>query len=151
MDERIARTRDDQIVDGVFWSLRIAFGLAAFFAGLDKFFNLLTHWDKYLAPVFQRALPFPVATFFFIVGIIEMTVGFLTLFLPWQKVMGWILAIWLFGIAINLIAAGFLDIAVRDIVMGVAAAGMARLALVVEVSERARRRPVRPTIEVPAH
>ena len=30
------------------WSLRIAFFLGPFLAGLDKFFYRLTNWDQYL-------------------------------------------------------------------------------------------------------
>src|ERR1043165_6930017 len=33
-----------------FWILRIGFTVAPIVAGVDKFFNALTHWDQYLAP-----------------------------------------------------------------------------------------------------
>ena len=32
------------------WSLRVTYGLLAFLAGLDKFFNVLTNWEHYLSP-----------------------------------------------------------------------------------------------------
>ena len=33
-------------IDQVWWALRVTYGLVAFLAGLDKFFNLLTNWEK---------------------------------------------------------------------------------------------------------
>ena len=35
----------DSRLTSAFWTLRIAFGLTAFLAGLDKFLNLLTNWE----------------------------------------------------------------------------------------------------------
>jgi len=35
----------DTRLTSAFWTLRIAFGLMAFLAGLDKFLNLLTNWE----------------------------------------------------------------------------------------------------------
>jgi uncharacterized membrane protein YphA (DoxX/SURF4 family) len=32
-----------------YWALRIGLGASAFLAGLDKFTNRLTKWDKYLS------------------------------------------------------------------------------------------------------
>ena len=43
-------------MDSTYWMLRIAFGLTAFLAGLDKFFNLLTNWEQYANPLVVRML-----------------------------------------------------------------------------------------------
>ena len=41
----------DKHLNSAWWALRIGLGLAAFLAGLDKFFNLLTNWTTYLNPL----------------------------------------------------------------------------------------------------
>ena len=46
-----------KVVDSIWWTLRMSFGLVPLLAGLDKFFNLLTQWPKYVAPAFAHALP----------------------------------------------------------------------------------------------
>src|SRR5215216_7065801 len=56
-------------------ALRIAIGLMAALAGLDKFFNVLTNWEAYVAPFAQQLLPVSAATFMAVVGIIEFAVG----------------------------------------------------------------------------
>ena len=50
-------TTERKLVDSVWWTFRLSFGLVPFLAGLDKFFNLLTFWPKYVAPAFAGALP----------------------------------------------------------------------------------------------
>ena len=52
----------DTRLNGTVTALRIAIGLMATLAGLDKFFNLLTNWDAYLAPIAQQLLPFSATT-----------------------------------------------------------------------------------------
>ena len=41
----------DRRLNGTVTALRIAIGLMATLAGLDKFFNLLTNWEAYIAPI----------------------------------------------------------------------------------------------------
>jgi len=52
--------------------LRTSLGATAFLAGLDKFTNLLTDWEKYLAPQVERRLPVSGRTFMRAAGVIEM-------------------------------------------------------------------------------
>jgi hypothetical protein len=47
----------DTRLNGTVSTLRTAIGLMATLAGLDKFFNLLTNWETYVAPVAQQLLP----------------------------------------------------------------------------------------------
>jgi uncharacterized membrane protein YphA (DoxX/SURF4 family) len=54
---------------------RIALGLLAFLAGVDKFLNVLTNWEQYVSPFAARMLPFSATTFMHIVGVIEIVVG----------------------------------------------------------------------------
>jgi len=58
---------------------------------------------------------------------------------PWTKVFAYVVAAWLIGIVLNLLATGFYDIAVRDLVMAVTAISLARLTDVVHVPSAARR------------
>ena len=141
---------ENRIVNSVWWTLRLTFGLGPFLAGLDKFFNLLVHWDKYIAPAFAQLLPISPTGFMYLVGVIEMVAGLLVLFTVWQKVLGWVVAVWLWCIAINLIAGGFYDIAVRDIIMGISAASLARLSLTIPIEQRSRM-AAHSRAESPAH
>jgi len=127
-----------KLVDSVWWTLRMSFGLVPLLAGLDKFFNLMTHWPKYVAPALAGALPVTPQQFMYGVGVIEIVAGLAVLLSPWTKLFAYVVAAWLAGIALNLIAGGFYDIAVRDLVMAVSAISLARLTDVVHVPSAAR-------------
>ena len=120
-------THDPVATDLVWKTLRIVFGVVPIVAGLDKFTNLLTDWTHYLAPAFARMIPFSPHGFMLIVGVIEIVAGIGVLFTPWTRVFAWIVALWLVCISIDLLAAGFFDIAVRDLVMAVTSFCLARL------------------------
>lgn len=108
-------------------TLRYGIGLTATLAGLDKFFNILADWTAYVSPVAAGLLPVTVGTFMGIVGVIELAVGAMIL-IGWTRLGGYVAAAWLVGVAANLALAGFFDIAVRDVVMAIAAFTLARLA-----------------------
>ena len=129
---------DRRIVDSVWWTLRMSFGLMPLLAGLDKFANLLTHWPKYLAPGFAHVIPLAPQHFMYLVGVIEIVAGLAMLLSPWTKVFAYVVAAWLACIALNLIAGGYYDIAVRDIVMALSAVSLARLTDVAHVTAEAR-------------
>lgn len=103
------------------------FGLVPIVAGLDKFTNILADWEKYLAPWMADLMPFAPHTFMMIVGVIEIIAGILVLSKP--KIGGTIVSIWLVLIALSLITSWtYVDVAVRDIVMAIAAFSMVSLA-----------------------
>jgi uncharacterized membrane protein YphA (DoxX/SURF4 family) len=131
---------EQRVVDTAWWTLRVSFGLVPLLAGLDKFFNLLTFWPKYIAPAFAHLIPMSPQAFMYVVGIIEIVAGLAVLLTPWTKQFAYVVAAWLTCIAINLIAGRFFDIAVRDLVMAVSAVTLARLTDVVEVPSAARGR-----------
>ena len=107
--------------------LRFTYGLVPIIAGLDKFTNLLTDWDKYLNPAIVSMLPFSAHTFMMLVGIIEIAAGLIVLWKP--AIGGFIVMAWLALIALTLVAGGaWLDVAVRDLVMSIGAFSLAQLA-----------------------
>jgi uncharacterized membrane protein YphA (DoxX/SURF4 family) len=109
------------------WTLRVGLGAAAFLAGLDKFFNLLADWPGYLSPVAAQLLPISPASFMHVVGIVEMAVG-AAILAGLTQIGGYVAAAWLSCIAVNLVTTGrYFDVAVRDVVMAIAAFSLARL------------------------
>ncbi|WP_461489095.1 tRNA (5-methylaminomethyl-2-thiouridylate)-methyltransferase [Pontibacter sp. HJ8] len=114
-----ARTAPDRVGQATML-LKYTFALVPIVAGLDKFLNLLTDWSKYLAPVVVDSIPLSPATFMYIVGAIEIVAGILVFVKP--RIGALVVALWLVGIAINLLLSGqYYDVAVRDLVMAIAA------------------------------
>ncbi len=117
-----------------FQILRLGFTVAPIIAGLDKFLQLLTNWDKYLAPAVPNALGMQPHTFMMIVGAIEIVAGLLVAVNP--RIGGYVVSAWLVGIIINLLlVGGYLDVALRDLGLALGALALARLA---EVHARVR-------------
>jgi uncharacterized membrane protein YphA (DoxX/SURF4 family) len=116
---------DDELRD-VFWSLRLGLGSTAFLAGLDKYFDLLARWDKYLAPQAKRAIPLRKRNFMRLVGIVEMLVG-AGILSRRTRLASYAASAWLTAIAANLIMNRDYDIAVRDLNMAVGAYALARM------------------------
>ena len=117
----------DRRLESAWWMLRIGLGVATFLAGLDKFFNLLTRWTMYLNPLALRVVPIAPVTFMRAVGVVEMIVG-VAILTRWTRLAAYVAAVWLLCIALNLITMGnFFDIAVRDVLIAIAAFSLARL------------------------
>jgi uncharacterized membrane protein YphA (DoxX/SURF4 family) len=127
MDAEEKQSMMEETLKTPFVALRWTYGLVPLLAGLDKFFNLLADWSSYLSPAIASLLPVAPTTFLYFVGIIEMAVGVLVL-TRWTKYGAYLAAVWLTAIAGNLIFAGSLDVAVRDLAMAVGAYTLARLA-----------------------
>jgi hypothetical protein len=107
-------------------ALRIALGATAALAGLDKFFNILADWTSYVSPLAVQLLPISPDAFMHVVGIVELGVGIAIL--AAAPVLGaYVASAWLLLVAGNLVLGGHFDIAVRDVVMAVAAFTLARL------------------------
>ena len=117
----------NQSTRSIFNLLRITFSVVPIVAGLDKFTDILTHWEDYLNPSIAGILPFSPHTFMMIAGVIEITAGIIVLIKP--AIGGLIVAAWLTLIALTLLTGGIhLDVAVRDLVMAVGAFSLARIA-----------------------
>ena len=117
----------DSRLETAWMTSKIALGLLAFLAGLDKFFNLLTNWEQYVSPLAQRTLPFSATTLMHLVGVIEVVVG-LAILTRATRIGAYVAAAWLVCIAVALLTTGrFFDIAVRDLGLAVAAFVLAKL------------------------
>ncbi|MGI9103463.1 MAG: hypothetical protein ACR2IF_13575 [Terriglobales bacterium] len=122
------------------WSLRLAFFLGPFLAGLDKFFHVLTDWDKYLSPIAKNILGGYSHSFMLAVGVVEMIVGLLVI-TRWPRLGAYLASVWLLLIAINLVTTGqYFDIALRDVGLCLSAFGLAKMseAQVVSISRTDR-------------
>jgi hypothetical protein len=114
-------------IDRIWRALRMTYGLVAFLAGLDKFFHLLTNWDRYVPAAVAGLLPVSTSVLMQAVGVIEMIAGILIL-TRWTRIGAYIVSVWLLLIAFDLSLAGsFFDIAVRDVALSVGAWALARL------------------------
>jgi len=110
-----------------FWLLRIGFTVAPILFGLDKFFDLLTDWQLYLAPAINDIVPGNAHQAMLAVGVIEIVAGVVVATMP--RFGGYLVAAWLAGIIINLLMLqDFYDIALRDFGLLLAALTLARLA-----------------------
>ncbi len=134
----------DARISSAWWMLRIGLGLAAFLAGLDKFFNLLADWTMYLSPLATQLVPVSASTFMHVVGVVEMVVG-LGVLTRWTRFGAYVTSAWLVAIAVNLITTGmFFDLAVRDIEIAIAAFVLARLTEVRQHAVQPAQQPTEP-------
>jgi uncharacterized membrane protein YphA (DoxX/SURF4 family) len=114
---------------GAFLLLRVGFTVLPIVMGLDKFANVLTHWEAYLAPWIVNLSPLSAHDTMLVVGVIEIVAGIAVGVKP--RYAAYIVAIWLAGIIINLLSyPGFYDIALRDFGLMLAALTLGRLASV---------------------
>jgi hypothetical protein len=97
-----------------FQLLRVGYAILPIIAGADKFFNLLTSWDMYLATPIASRLPIAPELFMRITGGIEILAGVLVAIVP--RVGACIVAAWLSAITGNLLlSGGNYDVALRDV------------------------------------
>jgi len=126
-EDEMTEIRHTSGLESAFWALRIGLGGAAFLAGLDKYFNLLADWPRYMAPFALSMLPISAAAFMHVIGVVEMLVG-LAVLTAWTRLGAYVAMIWLLAIAGNLVLAGFYDVAVRDVIMAIGGYTLGRLA-----------------------
>src|SRR5689334_17957912 len=110
-----------------FLMLRIAFAVAPIAFGLDKFFNVLTDWPRYLAGWVDDLMPGSAQDFMYAVGGIEILAGVLVALRP--RYGAPIVVLWLAGIIFNLLTGpGYYDVALRDFGLLLGALTLTRLA-----------------------
>ncbi len=113
--------------------LHLGFTVLPILAGLDKFFEVLADWDRYLAPLFPRILGISPETFMSVVGVIEIVAGLVVFFKP--RFGGYLVMAWLWGIILNLLLIpGYYDVALRDFGLSLGALSLARLAVAFEAT-----------------
>jgi uncharacterized membrane protein YphA (DoxX/SURF4 family) len=125
-----AQTRMQNPGYQAFLLLRAAFTVAPILFGVDKFFNWMVDWPKYLAPWINDIAPGGGQDFMYFVGAVEIAAGLMVLVLPWLGAFA--VAAWLGGIIINLLTYDpptYYDIALRDFGLLLAALTLGRLAL----------------------
>jgi uncharacterized membrane protein YphA (DoxX/SURF4 family) len=109
--------------------LRLAFTVAPIAFGVDKFFNVMVDWPKYLAPWINNIAPGSGQDFMYFVGAIEIVAGLVVAIKP--RYGAFLVAGWLAGIVLNLLTySGFYDIALRDFGLMLGALTLGRLASV---------------------
>jgi hypothetical protein len=110
-------------------TLWLGFIAAPILAGLDKFTNLLTNWEQYLAPIASQIIPLSPSTFMRVVGVVEVAAGILVAVKP--RIGGYVVSAWLVGIIVNLLLIpGYFDVALRDFGLALGAFALARLSAV---------------------
>jgi hypothetical protein len=135
---RVAGTNGRAEVAAADWSdprfqafaiMRLAFTVAPIAFGVDKYFNVMVHWPKYLAPWINNIAPGSGQDFMYFVGAVEILAGIVVAIKP--RYGAYLVAGWLAGIVINLLSySGFYDIALRDFGLMLGALTLARLAAV---------------------
>ena len=120
---------DNNSLNALYTPLWLCYGLVPIVAGLDKFTNILTDWTQYLPGFVTDLLPVSAGTFMMVVGVIEIVAGVVVLS-KLTRLGAYVVMVWLVLIAINVALAGYLDIAVRDLVMALGAYTLAGLAAV---------------------
>jgi hypothetical protein len=104
--------------------LYVGFIVLPILAGLDKYFNMLCDWSKYLSPVIAGVID--AQSFMKIAGTIEILAGILVMFNP--RIGGMVVAFWLWGIIIDLLSVpGYFDVALRDFGLSLGALALANL------------------------
>jgi hypothetical protein len=128
----------DPGADRAYAMLRTVFVVAPIAFGADKFVELLASWEIYLAPWIDDLVPGTAHQAMLVVGVVEIAAGILVAVRP--DIGGYVVAAWLAGIILNLVTMGeYLDVALRDFGLLVAALALAQLAC----SARARTRSAR--------
>lgn len=113
--------------DRAFMLLRTVFTIAPIAFGLDKFFDILTDWEQYLAPWINDIVPGSAHQAMLTVGVIEIIAGIAVALAPRYGAI--LVAGWLAGIIVNLVSMGvYYDVALRDFGLLVGALALAVLA-----------------------
>jgi uncharacterized membrane protein YphA (DoxX/SURF4 family) len=115
--------------------LRVGFAVAPILFGLDKFFDVMVDWPKYLAPWVNDIAPGSAGDFMHVVGVVEIAAGLAVALKP--RYGAYLVAGWLAGIIVNLLTySGWYDIALRDFGLLLGALTLGRLAAVYDPPPR---------------
>ena len=121
------RTGTSLGAERAFKLLRTVFTIAPIAFGLDKFSELLTDWEQYLAPWINDLVPGSAHQAMLAVGVIEVVAGIAVAVAPRYGAL--LVAGWLAGIILNLVTMGeYYDVALRDFGLLIGALALAVLA-----------------------
>jgi uncharacterized membrane protein YphA (DoxX/SURF4 family) len=110
-----------------FLLLRIGFTAIPLTTGIDKFFNGLVYWPKYLAHWIANIPPATPQQIMYGIGVVEIVAGILVALKP--RYAAYLVAAWLGGIILDLLTySGYYDIALRDFGLMLGALSLGRLA-----------------------
>ncbi|GAA1958792.1 DoxX family membrane protein [Nocardioides panacihumi] len=113
--------------DEAYLLLRTVFTVAPIVFGIDKFTQILSDWDFYLAPWINDLVPGSAHDAMMMVGVVEILAGVLVALRP--RIGAYVVALWLAGIIVNLVTLGdYYDVALRDFGLLVGALALGRLA-----------------------
>src|SRR4051812_12015995 len=84
--------------------MRLGYTVLPIAMGIDKFFNGMVYWPKYLADWIDNIAPGTAQQFMYFVGAVEILAGVLVLLKP--RYAAYVVAAWLAGIVINLFSYG---------------------------------------------
>jgi hypothetical protein len=124
ISQTVSRSETD-LARQAYQILHLAFTVAPILFGLDKFLNVMTNWDRYVAPWIAEIVG-NAHTFMYAIGAVEIIAGIAVAFKPrWGA---YIVALWLLGIIVNLLSyPGFYDVALRDFGLLLGALALGRL------------------------
>ena len=113
--------------------LRYSYGIVVLLAGIDKILgtNLIVEWSMYISPFVANLLPVSTGAFLVTIGLVEVVVA-LMLLTKYQKLGAYLSVAWLLLISVNLLILGYVDIAIRDVLLAIGALVLAWLSDVVQ-------------------
>lgn len=134
LDARIAASAASTVTTPSFQAFRIlqvGFVAAPILAGADKFLHLLTDWDKYLPAAVNGLVGGHGHALMQVVGVIEIVAGIGVALKP--RLFSLVVAAWLGLIIVNLLmVGGYLDVALRDFGLLLAALALNRLGVALD-------------------
>lgn len=106
--------------------LHFGYTLLPLAVGIDKFFQILTNWDQYLAPQIPNMLGISGHTLMLVSGAGEIGLAIGVALKP--RLFAYLACAWLLGIVFNLLLTSrYFDIALRDFGLALGAFALARL------------------------
>jgi hypothetical protein len=107
--------------------LRFGFVALPVIVGIDKFFDRLADWERYLSDTVINLSPLSISNTMRVVGVVELVAAILVAVRP--RLGGLVVAAWLALVIVNLLLIpGFYDVALRDLGLLLGALALSRLA-----------------------
>ena len=106
--------------------MRIAVGADGYAGWPRQVLQHLGRLGSYVSPAAAQVLPFSTDVPMWIVGVVEFGVG-VSILTAWPVIGAYVASAWLLLVSINLVLGGHFDVAVRDVVLSIAAFTLARL------------------------